>query len=786
MIGETVSHYKILEKLGGGGMGVVYKAEDTKLDRLVALKFLPPEWTRDENAKARFLHEAKAASKLDHTNICTIHEIGETADGQLFIAMALYEGETLKDKIEKGPLKIDEAIDIAEQIAQGLARAHEKEIVHRDIKPANILITGDKTVKIVDFGLAKLAGRTMLTEEGTTLGTVAYMSPEQTQGVEVGHRTDIWALGVVLYEMVTGQLPFKGDFGQAVTYSILNEDPEPMTGLRTGVPMELERIVLKALAKNPGERYQNVGDLLVDLSLLKKDLESLTPAARLTKTKLPRRKRIYLYSGVAIFLILLTVVGRSLLNGRSEVIDSIAVLPLDNLSGDAEQEYFVDGMTEALIAELSQIEALRVISRTSVMRYKGARKPLPEIGRELSVDAIIEGSVLHVGNRVRITAQLIETATDRHLWAKSYERDLQDILALQSEIARAIVREIKIAVTPEEETRLARIRTVNPEAYEACLKGYYYWNKRTEEGLVRSIEYFQEAIEKEPDYAMAYVGLADAYNMLGGYDVISPIEAYRKGKAAAIKALEIKSTLAGAHTSLAWTSMWYDWDWSAAEKEYQRAIELNNNYATAHHWYGWCLALTGRPDEAIGEFNHALKLDPLSLIINAAAGWNLYVARNYDQAIEHLQRTMELDPNFPRFHYWLGQSYVQTGMFEDAITEFRMAVSISPSSPQYVAALGHAYAVAGKRDEAQKVLDELKELSKRRYVSPFDIALVYTGLANENQAFKWLEEAYKEHAGWLVLLKVEPRLDSLRHDPRFQDLLRRMNFPENDSINQIE
>ncbi|MFQ6094138.1 MAG: protein kinase, partial [bacterium] len=467
-------------------------------------------------------------------------------------------------------------MDYATQIAEGLQAAHETGIVHRDIKSANVMVTEKEQAKIMDFGLAKLAGQTKLTKTGTSMGTAAYMSPEQARGEKVDHRTDIWSFGVMLYEMVTGQLPFNGDYEQAVVYSILNEAPEPMTGLRTGVPMELERIVNKSLAKNPDERYQNAGDLLVDLRALKKNQESLKPTTRPIKTKPQCKRRIYLYGGMAVLLILLIVVGRFLFTERSEVIDSIAVLPLENIAGNPEQEYFVDGMTEALITELSQFEALRVISRTSVMQYKDARKPLPEIGRELSVAAIIEGSVLNVGNRVRITAQLIEAATDRHLWAKSYERDLKDILKLQSELAQAILREIKIAVTPDEEARLARIRTVNPEAYEAYLKGRYYWNKRTEQGLVRSIEYFQEALEEEPDYAEAYAGLADAYAMLEGYDVISPIEAYREGKAAAIRALEIKSTLAEAHTSLAWTKMWYDWDWAGAEKEYQRAIQLNN------------------------------------------------------------------------------------------------------------------------------------------------------------------------------------------------------------------
>ncbi len=506
MVGKTISHYKILSKLGEGGMGVVYKAEDTKLDRFVALKFLPAHMSQDAENKKRFIHEAKAASALDHANICTIYEIDETEDGQMFIAMACYEGESLKDRIESGPLPIDEALEIAIHTARGLAKAHSKEIVHRDIKPANILLTEDGVVKIVDFGLAKLAGRTQLTKEGTSMGTVAYMSPEQTQGIAVDHRTDIWALGALIYEMVSGRQPFEGDYEQAVMYSIMNEAPEPITGLRTGVPMELERIINKALAKDPKERYQYIDEKLVDLQSLQKQNESgggktkVQPAGMKSGPK----KRLYLYSAVFLVSILAIFAGLRFLQTDNAAIDSIMVLPLQNYSGEPEQEYFVDGMTEALITELSKISGLRVISRTSSMRYKNTDKTPPEIAGEINVGALVEGSVLRDGGRVRITAQLIDARADKHLWAENYDRDLENILQLHTEVARAIAKQVQIKLTPRDEARLARAETVDPEVYQLYLRGRYFWSQFTEESLIKSIEYFEQAIARAPNYALAY------------------------------------------------------------------------------------------------------------------------------------------------------------------------------------------------------------------------------------------------------------------------------------------
>ncbi|HLE57225.1 MAG TPA: serine/threonine-protein kinase, partial [Rhodothermia bacterium] len=511
MVGQTISHYQILEKLGEGGMGVVYEARDTKLDRLVALKFLPPALAADATDKERFIQEARAASSLDHPNVCNVHEIGETAEGQLFIAMTLYDGVPLNKKIEQAPLPIEDALDVAIQVTEGLQAAHEKGIVHRDIKSSNIMVTGKGRSVIMDFGLARASGGTNLTRTGATMGTVPYMSPEQARGEKVDHRTDIWSFGVVLYEMIAGRPPFRSDYEQALVYSILNEEPEPLTGLRSNVPMELERIVTKALQKARDLRYQTADDLLADLRGLTRGIETGT------RLKVPRRKRaaprrwMYLIGGILVLAAAAVLVAPYLFRAPTDTIDSIAVLPLDNLTGDPGQEYFVDGMHEALISELSKISALKVISRTSAMQYKGARtSSMREIARELGVNGLVEGSVLREGNQVRITVQLIDGREDKHLWTQTYERELRSVLALHSEVAQAIARQIRVTVTPEEQVHMASARAVNPEAYEAFLLGRHYWNQRSIHGFEQAVESFQKAVALDPGYVAAYVGLADA------------------------------------------------------------------------------------------------------------------------------------------------------------------------------------------------------------------------------------------------------------------------------------
>jgi len=745
MIGKVISHYKILEKLGEGGMGEVYLAEDTKLNRRVALKFLPAQLASDEEFKERFKREAQAAA-LNHPNIITIHEVAEY-ENRPYIAMEYVEGESLKNLITKKDLSINKVIDLTMQICEGLAKAHQSGIVHRDVKPQNVLIDKDDRVRILDFGLAKLKRDAMLTQIGTTLGTVAYMSPEQTRGEEVDHRTDIWALGVVLYEMLAGQMPFKGEHEQAVIYSILNVDPQPMLDLRTGLPRELGQIVYRALAKDPGERYQLMNNLLVDLRQLKNELES-----GITKTMLTKEKPS----------------------------PSIAVLPFNNLSADKEQEYFCDGMAEEIINALTHLEGLRVVARTSAFSFRGKEIDIREIGRKLNVRTVLEGSVQKAGNRIRITAQLVNVADGYHLWSERYDRDIgelccpEDIFAIQDEISLAIVDKLKVKLLGGEKAKLVKRHTEDLGAYNFYLKGRYFWNRRYEGGLQKGIECFQQAIEKDPLYALAYAGTADCYVLLGHYGWLPPKEAYPRARAAAEKALEIDDTLAEAHASMGWIRTFHDWDWAAAENEFRRALDLNPNYATGHEWYAVHLGNIGRLDEAIAEVKRALELDPLSLIINAIEGLAYTWSRQYDKAIDKCRKTLEMDPNFLLAYLFQAWAYAAKGMWEETITSAQKAVTLSGEGPFALWTLGIAYAMSGQENQALKMLDRLDELSKQRYVSPYCKAMIYVGLGDMDQAFDYLEKAYLERESFMATINTLPFFDNVRSDPRFKALLKKI------------
>ncbi len=768
MIGKTISHYNILEKLGEGGMGVVYKAEDTKLYRNVALKFLSPQALGTKEEKVRFLHEAQSAAALNHPNICTIYEIDES-EGASFIAMEYIEGKSLDAMIESGPLKLEEARKIALQIAEGLHEAHRRQIVHRDIKPANIMITESGRVKIMDFGLAKSPGRTQLTREGTTLGTVAYMSPEQGRGEAVDSRTDVWALGVIAYEMVTGQQPFKGDYEQSVIYSILNEDPEPLTALRTGVPLELERITQKAMAKDQKNRYQHADEFLVDMRSLMVDKGPSGPANGQVNRGFGKR-RLGLACAAVIIIAAALVLGRSyLFPKRKEIIDSIAVLPLENLSNDPDQEFFADGMTEALIADLAKIGTLKVISRTSVMRYKDTRKSLPEIARELDADAIIEGSVMQVGGRVKITAQLIEAVSDRHLWAESYERDLRDILSLQSDVARAIAREVDIKLAPPEEDGSSGTRQVDPRAYEAYLRGRYHWNKRTEQGIGKGIEYFQEAIEIDPDYAQAYAAIAEAFAVLGDWGFYPPREADKKIRYYAQRALSIDDESAAAYSALALASYEIDFDWEVAEEYYKKAIFLNPNYATAHQWYSGLLSTLKRHDEAIEQAKRAIQLDPLSLVINQTLSYAYYYARRYDEAIKQGRKTLELDEDFWYVYLVLYGCYLEKGMIPEAVEAFKEIIP-----PDYMEEFDHAYKTSGYEGFVKCIIENMEKWVFSIYNQTFYSAMAYAKIGEKDKAFEWLEKAFEVRSRFVTTIGIEPMLDSLRSDPRFDELLEKV------------
>jgi serine/threonine-protein kinase len=750
-------------------MGVVYKAHDEKLDRCVALKFLPPHLDTSEAEKQRFIQEARAASKLDHPNICTIHEIDETEDGQLFICMAYYEGETLREKVASNQLSVTSVIEIATQIANGLAKAHAHGIIHRDIKPANVIITKDGVVKILDFGLAKLAGGTRLTKTGTTMGTAAYMSPEQVHRMDADHRTDIWSLGVVMYEMLTGKLPFEGEYEQAIMYAIVNMEPEPVRSLKSEVSIGLEQIVDKCLAKEPDERYQNITDLLADL---KSPIEKIENKKPFSKPKLGFGERWHLYAGLAALIVALILAGLFWRPKSVEAIDSIAVLPLENMTGDPNQEYFVDGMTEALIINLAKISSLRVISRTSVMQYKKARKTLPEIAKELNVTAIVEGSVARSGDRVRITAQLINAPTDRHLWANSYDRDLRDVLALQSEVTTTIVRELQVKLTPQEQARLTSARPINPDAYEAYLKGRFFLNKWTEEDAKKAVDFFQKAIDLDPTYAMAYAGLADYYTQSSYYTYMSATEANPKAKAAAMKALEYDETLAEAHVALGNVKLLFDWDFPGAEREFMRAIEFNPNNVDARNYYTVYLVAMGRFNEAIAQSKRNKELDPLTLVRSLNLGWIYFNARRYDESIIELKKTLELDPDFHFTHAELGWNYAFKGMFKEAIAASEKALSLSPSPADLLvlSSVGYVYGISGKPDEARKILNQLVE---RKYVDSYYVAGIYAALREKDRAFEWLNKAYDERSPSMIALKIEPFFDNLRNDPRYTELLRK-------------
>ena len=654
MIGTTLSHYRITEKLGEGGMGVVYKAVDTKLERPVALKFLSASALEDEDATARFFREAKAAAALDHENICTIHEIDEV-DGHTFMAMAFIEGRTIKQMVLERPLPIDQALDIAIQTAGGLQVAHEKGIVHRDIKSSNLMLTPRGQVKILDFGLAQLAEGSKLTKTQTILGTPAYMSPEQVRGENTDRRTDIWSLGVVLYEMVTGKRPFAGEAEAALTYGILNKEPEPVTGLRSGMPLDLDRILSKALAKDPDERYQHVDEFMVDLRGLRgkrtgaERVERRKESPNRERPSAVRRRVLQLKAAIGAAIVLsFLLVGwlftksdrqAATLDGQGagESSPSLAVLPLENLSGDPEQEYFTDGLTEELISNLGTIRSLRVVSRTSAMQYKGTKKLLPEIARELNVNHLIEGSALRADDQIRVTVRLTEAAADRQVWSHSYERPLRDIISLQREIAREVARAIELEMSPDEEARLSGGLPVDPAAYTEYLKGRMYLAQRHPESFRRAEQYFQRAIESNPRYARAYAGLADTYLLMMWYSIIHPRKGYPMAERMALKALEIDDSLAEAHVSLAFARFF---DWEASEASFRRALELNPGYADGRHWYAGHLNAAGRHEQAIEQMQRALDLDPYSLIFNTDLGLALYYARRPAPG----RRTAEANP----------------------------------------------------------------------------------------------------------------------------------------------
>lgn len=738
LIGQTLLHYLITAKIGAGGMGTVYLAQDTRLNRQVALKCLPEALSRDSAARQRLVREAQAASRLNHANIVTIHAV-EESDGRDFIVMEYLKGRTLAEIIAEGRRPRAEALDLAIQIAEGLAAAHQAGVVHRDLKPANIIIDEHGRAKILDFGLATFREAVRLSLDGSTLGTLAYCSPEQALGAETDFRSDLFSFGVVLYEMLAARRPFGGHHEAAIIYAIVNEQPAPLPNHNGDIGEDLQRIVSRCLAKRPEERYPAAADLLADLK-----------TARAGGT-----------------------VGARTISSRPPAIPSIAVLPMSNLSPDREQEYFCDGITEEIIHALTHVEGIRVVARTSVLVFRNKSEDIRTIGRALNADVVLEGSVRTAGGRVRINVQLISVADGYHIWSERYDREMADVFAIQDEITLAIVDKLKVTLLAGEKAKVVKRYTDDLEAFQLYLEGRYYWNRRFEGGLQRGIECFQRAIARDPNYAPAYSGISDCYCVLGYFGVLPPREVYTKAKEAAARALAIDEELAEAHTSMGWVRTYYDWDWPGGAAAYERALQLNPKYATAHQWYALHLCVDARFDEAVAAGRRAVELDPLSPIINGVLGVVLYMARRYEKGIDAQVRVLSAEPAFALSYWFLAGNYLALRRYDEAIAALEKYLALT-GAPIALGSLGLTLGLAGHKDRAKVVLGQLRQMARERYVSPLHEAMIHMGLDDNESAFAKLHEAVDVRESLLVYLKVWPWVDHVREDPRFAGVLERI------------
>ncbi|MHB8756162.1 MAG: protein kinase domain-containing protein [Candidatus Acidiferrales bacterium] len=784
MIGQTLGHYRILEKMGAGGMGDVYRARDEQLDRDVALKVLPPGLLKDEKARRRFRNEALLLAKLNHPNVATIHEF-DTDDGADFLVMECVTGTSLAEKLKGGALPEKEVLVLGMQIAQALEEAHERGIVHRDLKPGNVIITPKGWAKVLDFGIARLlrpAGDTDPTQSITgahgAAGTLPYMAPEQLTGEAAGARSDMFSLGAVLYEMATGRRAFDEKLPSRLIDAIVRERPVLPRVLNSRISPELERIILKCLEKEPENRYQSAKELEVDLRRLQTQGTG-TVASTVRPARGFWHRDATKIAGTTLIIALALVFGVRGWRARRAVhpglaqIHSLAVLPLENLSGDPQQEYFAEGMTEELTTQLAQISALRVISRTSAAQYQNGPQSLPEIGKELHVDAVVEGSVMREGDSVRITARLTQISTGKLLWAQSYDRNLKDVLSLQDEVARDVASEVKVTLTPEEQARLQNAQTVNPKAHDDFLQGSYL-NKGTSSQQQEALQYFEEAIKIDPNYAPAYAGLADYY---WSNQELDPRAAMPKATEYAQWALRLDPDLAHAHTTLGAIHFYADWNWAAAQKEFKRAIDLSPSDAEAHRVYSFYLAAMGREDEALAETQRAQRLDPLSIWTQITAGNVFYFTRHYNQAITQCRKVLELDPDSVGGYDCLGSSYLAKGEYEQAIEASEKASNLSGNDPARLVGLGRAYALAGRKSDALKILEHLRLMSSRAYVPPYFFATIYASMGERDEAFMWLQKAFQQRDTYLPWLKVDGAIDPLRGHARFDALVAKMRFP---------
>jgi len=814
---SELGHYRIVSVIGKGGMGEVYLAHDTKLDRKVALKILPPEFANDADRMNRFVREAKSASALNHPNIITIHEIGES-EGTHYIAAEFIDGKTLTKLLNDENLSLKAVLEIAIQIASALAEAHQAGIVHRDIKPDNVMIRPNGLVKILDFGIAKLAETKPVnissedstaiklpsTSPGTIVGTANYMSPEQARGKEIDARSDIFSFGIVFYEMLTGRRAFAGETPLEIISSILKDEPKPLHQILPDIPNEIERIAGKTLRKDREERYQTAKDLLIDLKDAKHDLEfqnelerSIIPNQDANKTQILKAatldeinqtttnqtlasnpKSKYLAAGLlALLLAVGGFFGYKYFAPVNKKIESIAVMPFVNESGSADVEYLSDGMTETLIRSLSNLPNLNVKPRSSVFRYKGKDTDLQRIAKELNVQAILNGRVVQRGDQITLSLELVDAAQDKVIWSESYNRKTSDLVSLQSEIAKDVSTNLKAKLSGAEETKVTKAVTSDPEAYQAYLKGRYYWNRRTAENLKKAIEQFKIATDRDPNYALAFVGLADCYAILNNYAGTPTSETFPQARSYAERAITIDNQLAEPHATLGQVNT-QSWQWAEAEKEFKRAIELNPNYATAYHWYSNFLKNVGRYDEAATMIKRASELDPLSSVISVNISRMYQLQNNHEASIENSIKIIELDPNFAPAYEYLGLSYLKQRRNAEAVAALEKAAELASRSGFVLGELGYVYAATGKRAEAIAVIKELEAKYAKNQASGVYVAGVYTGLGDKDKAFEWLEKDFQTRNGQLPTIRWTIPLEPLYDDPRYKDLLKRMNLPE--------